>query len=134
MDCGLWGRNYHKEHGLGAVAQGKLSERDIDNALKNQYMLLMRVGFFDNIPQLEKLGSSDICSEEHIELATESARQGIVLLKNDHNTLPLALSNGKTKKKLQLAVVGPHLNASDVMRGTYAGKIYTTYHSFGRRN
>lgn len=119
LDCGLATVNYHRDYGLGAVAQGKLRESEIDNALKNLYMLLLRVGFFDGTPELEALNATDICSAAHIELATDSARQGIVLLKNDHNTLPLAPS--KNNKKLKFAVVGPHSQATDVMKGNYAG-------------
>ncbi|ONK78796.1 uncharacterized protein A4U43_C02F22520 [Asparagus officinalis] len=119
LDCGLFGTNYHKDHGVKAVAEGKLAEKDIDNSLRNLYMVLMRVGFFDNIPQYENLGVKDICTPENIELARESARQGIVLLKNERNTLPLASTKGN--KKLKVAVVGPHAQATDVMRGNYAG-------------
>lgn len=121
LDCGLDFINYHRDFALGAVAQGKLRESEIDNALRNLCMLLMRVGFFDGTPELEGLSAEDVCSAEHIDLATDSARQGIVLLKNEHNTLPLAPTKGN--KKLQFAVVGPHSQATDVTRGTYAGKI-----------
>ena len=78
----------------------------------------MRLGFFDGSPKFQSLGSKDICNEAHIELATEAARQGIVLLKNDNDTLPLDPSTIKT-----LAVVGPHANATSVMLGNYAGQI-----------
>ncbi|KAM7280149.1 hypothetical protein ACFE04_007283 [Oxalis oulophora] len=44
---------------------------------------------FDGIPAYASLGKKDICSNENIELATDAARQGIVLLKNDNETLPL---------------------------------------------
>ncbi|KAJ0103629.1 hypothetical protein Patl1_04210 [Pistacia atlantica] len=61
-------------------------------------------------------GKNDVCSPQNIELATEAAREGIVLLKNDEHTLPLNSSNFKT-----LAVVGPHANATKAMVGNYAG-------------
>ncbi|EOY06887.1 Glycosyl hydrolase family protein [Theobroma cacao] len=72
--------------------------------------------FFDGIPALASLGRKDICSEENIELAAEAARQGIVLLKNDNETLPLDATEIKS-----LALIGPHANATDAMIGNYAG-------------
>ncbi|KAL6008783.1 hypothetical protein ACLOJK_022009 [Asimina triloba] len=86
-------------------------------ALNNLYILLMRVGFFDGSPEYESLGKESICSEEHMELSIETARQGIVLLKNDYGTLPL-----DTSKLQSVAVIGPHAEATDAMLGNYAGK------------
>ncbi|KAL0398361.1 UNVERIFIED_CONTAM: Beta-xylosidase/alpha-L-arabinofuranosidase 1 [Sesamum radiatum] len=95
---------------------GKVKEAEIDSALQNLYTVLMRLGFFDGSPKFENLGKSDVCSNEHIELATEAARQGIVLLKNDAETLPLSSEKIKT-----IAVIGPHANATGAMIGNYAG-------------
>ncbi|OVA08071.1 Glycoside hydrolase [Macleaya cordata] len=57
-----------------------------------------RLGFFEGShdPSFEKLGVDDVCSQDHIELATEAAREGIVLL-NNNNTLPF--TNGIYKKR-----------------------------------
>ncbi|KAK3032668.1 hypothetical protein RJ639_036732 [Escallonia herrerae] len=111
LDCG----NYYTDYTGNAVAQGKVREADIDRALRNLYVVLLRLGFFDGSPQYKSLGKDDVCSKEHIDLATEAARQGIVLLKNNE-TLPLDHKKVKT-----LAVVGPHANATDIMIGNYAG-------------
>lgn len=105
------------------MAQGKVRETDIDRALTNLYMVLMRTGFFDNIPAYANLGVADICNKVHIELATEAARQGIVLLRNN-NTLPL------DPKKFKLAaLVGPHANATTPMIGNYNGTWSNTFSS-----
>ncbi|KDP20482.1 hypothetical protein JCGZ_05335 [Jatropha curcas] len=66
--------------------------------------------------QFQSLGIKDVCSEQHIELAAQAAREGIVLLKNKDDTLPLKSDTIKT-----LAVVGPHANATNAMIGNYAG-------------
>ncbi|KAK4399329.1 Beta-xylosidase/alpha-L-arabinofuranosidase 1 [Sesamum angolense] len=95
---------------------GKVKEAEIDSVLKNLYTVLMRLGFFDGSPKFENLGKPDVCSNEHIELATEAARQGIVLLKNEAETLPLSSEKIKT-----IAVIGPHANATSAMIGNYAG-------------
>ncbi|KAL6008777.1 hypothetical protein ACLOJK_022003 [Asimina triloba] len=112
LDCGVYYTNYT----LNAIKQGKVRESDVDKALKNLYVVLMRLGFFDGSPEFDALGKEDICNEEHIELAREAARQGIVLLKNDRNTLPLDASKLKS-----VAAVGPHAEATAAMIGNYAG-------------
>ncbi|KAK9147121.1 hypothetical protein Sjap_007024 [Stephania japonica] len=109
LDCG----KYYTNFGKAAVEQGKIKESDIDNALKNLYVVLMRLGYFDGMPMFDSLGKQDICSADNMELAAEAARQGIVLLKNNA-TLPFTNVN-------TLAVVGPHANATDAMIGNYAG-------------
>ncbi|KAJ0966122.1 hypothetical protein J5N97_027260 [Dioscorea zingiberensis] len=112
LDCG----SYYTDHTVAAVQQGKVRESDVDNALTNLYTVLMRVGFFDNLLEYQKLGTESICTKENIELAAEAARQGIVLLKNDNSSLPF---NNMTHS--HIAVVGPHANSSKPMLGNYAG-------------
>ncbi|KAL5981648.1 hypothetical protein ACLOJK_015711 [Asimina triloba] len=111
LDCG----SYYPQFTQPAIEQGKVREEEVDNALKNLYVVLMRLGFFDGSPAFESLGKDDVCTNETIELAADAARQGIVLLKNN-NTLPLTEHNYK-----KLALVGPHANATKVMIGNYAG-------------
>ena len=111
-------RDFLSVYGVAAVAQGKMRESDVDNALTNQYMTLMRLGYFDNIPQYAALNETDICTGEHKGLALDGARQGIVLLKNRGNLLPL-----DAKKILAVAVHGPHARAPEkVMDGDYTGQ------------
>ncbi|CAB4306790.1 unnamed protein product [Prunus armeniaca] len=112
LDCGVYYPNFTQT----AVEQGKVNVGDIDRALNYLYVVLMRLGYFDGSPTFKSLGKKDICTKEHIELATEAAREGLVLLKNVNETLPLNSAKIKT-----LAVVGPHANATEVMIGNYAG-------------
>ncbi|XP_058083465.1 probable beta-D-xylosidase 2 [Magnolia sinica] len=112
LDCG----DYYPKYTLPAIREGKAREGDVDKALKNLYMVLMRLGYFDGNPAYESLGKDDVCTKEHIELAADAARQGIVLLKNENNTLPL----DPTKYK-KILVTGPHANATTAMIGNYAG-------------
>ncbi|XP_021686167.2 probable beta-D-xylosidase 5 [Hevea brasiliensis] len=112
LDCGIYYTNFTQN----SVRQGKAREEYIDRSLTYLYVVLMRVGFFDGSNKFESLGKDDVCNKEHIELAAQAAREGIVLLKNDNETLPL--SSDKIKK---LAVVGPHANATEAMIGNYAG-------------
>ncbi|CAI0452106.1 unnamed protein product [Linum tenue] len=111
LDCG----NYFPKYVGQAVHQGKVGANLIDASLKSLYVVLMRLGYFDGSPEYSHLGKQHICTPENTQLAAEAARQGIVLLRNDQHTLPLAA--GKTKT---LAVVGPHANATLAMIGNYA--------------
>lgn len=115
MNCGAYYPNFTQT----AVEQGKVNVGNIDRALNYLYVVLMRLGYFDGSPTFKSLGEKDICTKEHIELATEAAREGLVLLKNVNDTLPLNSDKIKT-----LAVVGPHANATEVMIGNYAGMDY----------
>ncbi|KAK4597146.1 hypothetical protein RGQ29_014940 [Quercus rubra] len=111
LDCG---KSYPKYTG-NAVNQSKVRESDIDKALENLYIVLFRTGFFDGIPAYKSLGKNDICTNKSIELATRAAKEGITLLKNEGGTLPLSTAMFKN-----LAVVGPHANATIAMLGNYA--------------
>lgn len=73
-----------------------------DQALINNYIVLRRLGCFDCVPKFDSLGTSDVCTNSSIELATDAARQSMVLLKNKQ-VLPL-----KTKNISTIAVIGPH--------------------------
>lgn len=115
LDCG----KYYTNYGGNAVVQGKVREADIDRALKNLYVVLMRVGFFDGSPQFENLGKDDVCSESHRNLAIEAVREGMVLLKNDDGILPL------NPQDIQIALVGPHANVTTTMIGNYHGMCET---------
>lgn len=81
----------------------------------------MRLGFFDGNPRKQKYGSlgpKDVCAPAHQELAREAARQGIVLLKNEENLLPLSAKSIKS-----VAVIGPQANVTHDMIGNYEGKL-----------
>ncbi|OAY62547.1 Beta-xylosidase/alpha-L-arabinofuranosidase 2 [Ananas comosus] len=112
LDC----MSFYQTYLENATRHGLVKEADIDRALINNYIVLMRVGLFDGQPAYDSLNQNDICSAEHVELATDAARQGVVLLKNENNVLPL-----NTTAHKNIAAVGPHANATHVMLGNYAG-------------
>lgn len=110
-----------------AVEQGKVVEEDIDRALLNLFSVQLRLGIFDGDPRkgkFGKLGPKDVCKSEHRTLALEAARQGIVLLKNEINFLPLLEDVVSS-----LAVIGPHASNISNMLGTYTGLLMCTYSS-----
>ncbi|RLM93923.1 hypothetical protein C2845_PM08G10990 [Panicum miliaceum] len=132
LDCGMFwegARDFFTTYGVDAVRQGKIMEADVDNALTNVYLTLMRLGFFDGMPEFESLGATDVCSKEHKELAADAARQGMVLLKNDAHRLPL---DPNKIKSVSLVGLLEHINATDVMLGDYRGKpcrVVTPYNA-----
>ncbi|GFP79952.1 probable beta-d-xylosidase 7 [Phtheirospermum japonicum] len=115
VNCGT----YLANHTSSAVEKGKVSESDIDRALYNLFAVRMRLGLFNGNPSELPYGNltrKHVCTREHQELALEAARQGIVLLKNSANLLPL--SKSKTES---LGVIGPNADAPKTLLGNYAG-------------
>jgi len=102
---------------LPAVRQGLISEAEIDVSLKRLLRARFRLGMFDP-PEMVKYAQIPYSvndSPAHRELALETARKSIVLLKNDRQTLPL-------KKSLKtVAVIGPNADDLDVLLGNYNG-------------
>ncbi|XP_054779497.1 probable beta-D-xylosidase 5 [Prosopis cineraria] len=113
MNCG----NYLGKYTASAVNLKKVDISTVDQALVYNYIVLMRLGFFDDPKSLPfaNLGPSDVCTQSNQQLALEAAKQGIVLLENK-GSLPLSQTN--TKK---LALIGPNANATTVMISNYAG-------------
>jgi beta-glucosidase len=103
---------------VAAVKQGQISESEIDRALKRLFEARFRLGMFDppEMVPYAKIPFSANDSIEHRRLALEAARESIVLLKNEHNTLPLS-KNLKT-----IAVIGPNADQVSVLLGNYNGQ------------
>jgi len=101
---------------IEAVNQGLLSEKDIDVSLKRLFTARFRLGLFDP-PEMVKYArtpDSEIDSAAHRQLALKTARESMVLLKND-GILPL----GPSVKNI--AVIGPLAQSSRVLLGNYNG-------------
>lgn len=101
---------------LNAYNQYMVSQADIDSAAYRVLRARMKLGLFDDPDHnpYSKISPSVIGSEKHKELALESARQSIVLLKNKDKALPL-----NPKKIKSIAVVG--INAGNSEFGDYSG-------------
>jgi len=101
---------------MDAVKQGLLTEANLDVALKRLFTARMRLGMFDppeKVPYAQT-PESEIDSAAHRELALKTARESMVLLKND-GVLPLATSAKK------ILVVGPLADSVEVLHGNYSG-------------
>ncbi|CAO2141518.1 unnamed protein product [Urochloa humidicola] len=116
LNCGT----YTQEHGMAAIRQGKMLEKDVDKALTNLFAVRMRLGHFDGDPRGSTpyggLGAADVCTAEHKSLALEAAQDGIVLLKNDGGILPLDRSAVGS-----VAAIGHNANDPLVLSGNYFG-------------
>lgn len=114
-------------HTEDAVKKGLLNEKDVNTALANTLNVQVRLGMFDGEPSKHpfgNLGPKDVCTPAHQELALESARQGIVLLKNRGPSLPLS-----TRRYRTVAIIGPNSNVTNTMIGNYAGKLMYSFSS-----
>ncbi len=100
-----------------AVKSGKITESQIDISVKRLFMIRMRLGLFDPIALVKyaQTPASVLESEAHQEHALKMARQSIVLLKNENNTLPLK----KDVKKI--VVLGPNAHNNIAVLGNYNG-------------
>ena len=90
-----------------AVEQGLLTETDINRALERVLKARFQLGLFDpvEIVPYAQISEDVLDCRAHRDLALRTARESIVLLKNDAGTLPLS------KTLRSIAVIGP--NADD---------------------
>lgn len=86
------------------IEAGLLTEADIDRKVRNIYTACFDPGFFDR-PQ--KIDSLTLYSSHRNRAALDAAREGIILLRNESNTLPFTPASVK-----QIAVIGPTANPS----------------------
>jgi beta-glucosidase len=112
LNCG----STYREWARTALNQGLISEKQLDDAVRPILREKFRLGLFEHpVPGrllTDKLPEYD--SPEARSLAHEVEVEGAVLLKNDHNLLPL-------KKDLRaIAVIGP--DADDGQTGDYSPK------------
>ena len=113
LNCGIEYQNL-----VPAVKQGLIKEAEIDAALHRLFAARFRLGMFDPPERVKytQIPYSENDSKAHGALALEAARESIVLLKNEANTLPLS----KTLKTI--AAIGPNANDVDSLVGNYNGE------------
>lgn len=95
------------------VKEGRLSEADVDVAVRRILKAKFRSGVFDKKYADVKNIKKNVHTPEHIALAKTIADESIVLLQNKNNILPLDPAKIKS-----IAVVGP--NANQVQYGDYS--------------
>jgi len=109
MDMHMHGPNF-PEAIIELVNEGKLSIERINEACSKILTAKFKLGLFENrFVDLNKI-NEHVLITEHKELALETARKGIVLLKND-GILPLKQTNSKKK----ILVTGPNANNQTIL-------------------
>ena len=99
------------------LKKGLIKESDLDEHLRKTLMGRFELGMFDPADMLPwaKLGADVISSETNDALATQAARESMVLLENKGNILPLS------KSIKTLAVLGPNADDVNMLNGNYGG-------------
>jgi beta-glucosidase len=102
---------------LNAVRQGILPESAVDLAVTRTLTARFKLGLFDppSMVPWSSLGASANDTVAHRELALKTARESLVLLKNDSHLLPLK------KSYPRIAVIGPNADSLDALEGNYNG-------------
>ena len=90
------------------VRQGRIPESRIDAAVRPILLAKFRLGLFENALVDESAAKELMFNKQHKQTALELARQGIVLLKNTNNILPLPA--GK-----RIFVTGPNADNHSIM-------------------
>eukprot|EP01084_Bolivina_argentea_P243621 408372_1 len=115
-NCGSFYSNYLQ----GSVEHNITSQYDIDRASKRLWYRTFAAGALDFNPPsyYTTYGPNKIDTSFHRKLALNAGEQGIVLLKNENNLLPLSTTNTNGKS---IAMIGPHANATIAMLSNYHG-------------
>jgi beta-glucosidase len=116
---------------LEAVRTGLLDEADLDAAVSRILRVKFELGLFENPrrPDPARIETA-IGTAEHAALNLETARRSLVLLRNEHGTLPLAggyraddagrAADGDPAPR-RVAVVGPLADDAQTQLGDWAG-------------
>lgn len=114
FECPSSWRDYCFSYLPSLIKTGEVQESTLDSAvarvLRNKFILGLFEQPYIKLPDEKVVASKKI---NHQQLALKAAEEGMVLLKNENNTLPF----NETKIK-RLAVIGP--NADEVHYGNYS--------------
>lgn len=107
-----------------ALADGLVTEKDIDIACRRILEAKMKLGLFDDPYKYisESRAENEIYTPEHRMAAREIAAETFVLLRNEGNLLPL-------ERKGKIALIGPHGNARTQITGMWSG--VSSYERYG---
>lgn len=113
VDVSIWYEDGYLNPMRENVLEGKVSIETVDRAVRRILRIKYLLGLFENpyvdVEKAEKVSNT----KESQNLALQTAREGIVLLKNEKNLLPL-------KKNIKsIAVIGPNADAERNQLGDY---------------
>ena len=99
-----------------ALKAGKITEEQINTSLKRLLVGRFELGDFDKdeLVPWTRIPMSVVACKEHKDLALQVAREGMALLQNRNNVLPL-------NRNQKVVVMGPNANDSTMLWGNYTG-------------
>ncbi|GAB3638068.1 glycoside hydrolase family 3 protein [Hymenobacter arcticus] len=102
---------------LESVQKKLITEQQLNVSVKRLYKIRFQLGMFDPVERVKyaRIPLSVVESAPHQAHALKMARESVVLLKNEKNTLPLR----KDLKKI--VVLGPNADNESVQLGNYNG-------------
>lgn len=103
---------YH-ENLAALVKEGTIPESVLDDLVREVLRVKFRLGLFEK-PFADETASPPLLTDEHLEVSRDLARKSMVLLKNEHEVLPLDAKRIKT-----VAVIGPLADAKHAQLGTW---------------
>ena len=101
---------YHLAH---LVEHGAVDEKLIDEAVANILKIKLELGLFEN-PYTDPDSLPSFGNQHALDVAKQAARESVVLLKNEHDVLPLARTSISS-----IAVIGPLADAPYEQLGTW---------------
>lgn len=96
-----------------SVREGRISEKTIDDAVRNILRLKFRLGLFDNPYVDAEAAREKVYAPEHLAAARQSAVESAILLQNRNDVLPL-------DKVRTILVTGPMADAPYDQLGTWS--------------
>ena len=103
-------------HLAGLVKSKRVSEEEIDNAVRRILVAKYKLGLFDNPYKYcdKNREKNEIMRQEYLDFARKFASESCVLLKNDNKILPI-------KKEVKtIAVIGPLADSKRDMLGSWS--------------
>ncbi len=113
------GKFMNRQKLLPAIQDGRVAQATIDDKVRHILRTIIAAGFLDRPQQLKDIPKDDPTSAQ---VALEAAHQGIVLLQNKNNLLPLDLAKVKS-----VAVIGP--NSHPAIFGGSGSSFTEPYHA-----
>ncbi len=109
LDLEMPSPRWRGEKLLEAVERGEVTETTIDTSVRRLLQLLAKAGLFEHTEQVPEQA---LDLPEHRALIREAGAEGIVLLKNERNLLPL-----QREHFTSLAMIGPNARVAQIMGG-----------------
>ncbi|MBD3265189.1 beta-glucosidase, partial [bacterium] len=120
VDVGISYEQAYLKPLVESVKEGLVSEALIDRAVRRILRQKIRLGLFEN-PYIDPdKAVATVHAADHQEAALQAAREGIVLLKNEGDVLPLDPSSMRS-----IAVIGPNADHEKNQLGDYTSLAVT---------